>query len=730
MPKRFSTEKASSLSADIDQDEWEAERDRIIGLGERSFKKSYYPELQANLSRLERFRALIDFAGEMILLVALPTGEIVDANHFACDRLLLTPEDIGQRRLDTVGLSETNHILETLIGDAIRRQMPVHHCEAIIRQNEDVDCDLPVDLSFRFARLEGHDYGILLGRDASERIQNEAYLRLAAQVFSTSGEGIMITDAQQVIVEVNKAFTRITGYERSEVIGQKPDLLSSDRHDATFYDQLQQTLRSEGQWSGEVWNRRKTGDVYPEWLSVSVIFDETGEPKNYVALFSDMTERKAAEANIRHMALHDYLTGLPNRFLLLDRFNQAVAAAKRDNYLFAVLYVDLDRFKPINDTLGHSVGDLLLCLIAERLTAAVRATDTVSRQGGDEFVVLVADLDTLDDVNLIVQKMLQSLAQPCTLQGHEITVTSSIGVAIYPDDGEDLDILLKHADIALYSAKEEGRNNSQFYRREMNEHALEQLLLENQLRNALQRDEFELYYQPKLDISGNQVTSVEALIRWHNPAFGLVSPDSFIPLAEASGLIVPIGQWVLKEACRQLVRWRRSGFQNLSVAVNLSAVQFRQPDLVENIQTALHVTGLDANALILEVTETAVMRDAESTIQTLNGLRALGVVLSIDDFGTGHSSLAYLRRFPIGELKIDRSFIQNVTTDADDAAICSTIIGLARILRIKVVAEGVETEAQLNWLRAEGCDLVQGYFLSHPQAASDCQSSMKKLNNF
>jgi diguanylate cyclase (GGDEF)-like protein/PAS domain S-box-containing protein len=611
------------------------------------------------------------------------------------------------------------------VTDARRGEAPMHQCEAQIRQE---NRHLPLDLSFRFARLENHDYGILLGRDASTRLHNETSLRLAAQVFATSGEGIMITDPQQVIVEVNKTFTRITGYTRAEALGQKPRLLSSGRHDAAFYDQMQAVLRSEGQWSGEIWNRRKSGEIYPEWLSISVIRDEAGVPQNYVATFSDITERKAAEANIRHMALHDYLTGLPNRFLLLDRFNQAVAAAKRDNRQFAVLFVDLDRFKPINDTLGHSVGDRLLCLVADRLTAAIRATDTVSRQGGDEFVVLVAELGLPGDINAIAQKLLQSLSQPCTLQEHKITVTSSIGIAIYPDDGEDLDVLLKHADIALYSAKEEGRNNFQFYRREMNEHALKLLLLENQLRNALERDEFELFYQPQLDLAGNQVACVEALIRWHNPEFGLVPPDDFIPLAEASGLIVPIGQWVLKEACRQIVRWRRSGFPNLRMAVNLSAVQFRQPALVEHVQAALHVAGLEADALVLEVTESVVMRDAESTIQTLNALRALGVTLSIDDFGTGHSSLAYLRRFPIGELKIDRSFIQNITTDTDDAAICSTIIGLARILRINVVAEGVETDAQLDWLRAAGCDFAQGYFLSRPQPAAACQFSMQQLN--
>ena len=706
-----------------DSDSWESQRDRIIGLGERSFRKSYYPQLRRNLSQLERFRALLDFAGEMVLLISVPDGVIVDANAASAETLGRPSETLIGQRLAQVGLSRATEIIATLKLDAANSVTPV-------RQIEDVAPSavgaLPIDLTYRIARLEEHFYGVLLGRDARPRIASETRLRLAARLFAESGEGIMVTDDQRCIIEVNRAFEEITGYSRAEAVGRNPNFLASGYHNAEFFQTLWTTLQLQGHWQGEIWNQRKNGEIYPEWLSLSAIRNEDGAICNYVAMFSDITEtkahearRKADEAHIQHMAHHDFLTGLPNRFLLSYRFAQLQATALRNQTRFALLFIDLDRFKNVNDTLGHTVGDRLLCTVAARLTALIRAADTVSRQGGDEFIVLLSEIGNLEDAGHVAQKLLRALSEPCVLDGHELTVTPSIGIAISPDDGDDLDTLLKHADLAMYDAKHKGRNNFQFFRREMNARMLDLLLLESQLRQAIKRGEFELFYQPQVDIASGRTVAFEALARWRHPQRGLVSPAEFIPLAEETGLILPLGLWVLQEACRQLAVWRGGAWPDIRVAVNLSAVQFRQSDLAAQVRSALDSAGVDATALELEVTESVVMQDAETTIQTLQALRAMRVTLAVDDFGTGYSSLAYLKRFPVNTLKVDRSFVRDIGDDPDAEAICAAVIGLARNLRLEVVAEGVETAQQLASLHAAGCGMAQGFLLGKPRPAAD-----------
>lgn len=697
---------------------WEEERDRIIGLGERSFRKSYYPELRSNLSRLERFRTLLDFSGEMILLVALPAGAIIDANAAAAEMLGYRLDDLLGQPLNAIGLEGCGALLASLNSDATATAPPLRHCETLLhRQGGDT---LPIDLTHRVAVVEGTHFGVLLGRDASARIAAESKLRLAARVISRSGEGIIISDAKGLIVEVNKAFETITGYSRADALGRNPNFLSSGRQDKEFYRRMWQTLHAEGFWQGEIWNRRKNNEIFPEWLSLSAIRDDGGEITHYVATFSDVTEAKANEARIQHMAHHDFLTGLPNRFLLTDRFKQVAAAAERNETRYALLFIDLDRFKNVNDTLGHSIGDQLLRDVASRLGSIVRGTDTLSRQGGDEFLVLLGEVETPETAAIVARKLMQILGEPFLLDGHPITVTPSIGIAVSPEDGTDLDSLLKHADLAMYDAKQQGRNNYQFFRREMNARSLELLLMESDLRQALRKSEFELHYQPQISVGSGQPQGLEALLRWRHPERGLVSPADFIPMAEDTGLILPIGQWVLNTACQQLANWRTNGWPELRVAVNLSAAQFRQQDLLTQVEAALAAANLPADALELEVTESILMIDAEGTAKMLNALNAMGVTLAIDDFGTGYSSLAYLKRFSVSTLKVDRSFVNGIGIDGEDAAICSAIIGLARSLRLDVVAEGVETQAQYDWLAKAGCHIIQGYFTGRPAPAATC----------
>jgi diguanylate cyclase (GGDEF)-like protein/PAS domain S-box-containing protein len=695
---------------------WEDERDRIIGLGERSFRKSYYPELRNNLSRLERFRALLDFSGEMVILFSLPQGIVIDANSPAGEMLGLGADALLGRPVTDLGLTGSARMLEQLNGDVAAGAAPLRH-DCIRRQADDG----PLDIDYRVASIEGAALGILLGRDATARLATESRLRLAARVIDRSSEGILITDAAGNIVEVNAAFEKITGYLRSEAIGRNPKFLSSGRQSPAFYAAMWQALTVQHFWQGEIWNRRRSGELYPEWLSISAIHDDAGTLTHYVASFTDITEQKANEARMRHMAQHDFLTGLPNRFLLDDRFRQVAASAERNGSRFALLFIDLDRFKNVNDTLGHSAGDRLLRDVAGRLLSVVRTTDTISRQGGDEFIVLLSEVDTPDDAALVARKLMQLLAEPFTLGEHQITVTPSIGIAVSPEDGNDLDSLLKHADRAMYDAKQQGRNNYQFFRREMNARSLELLLMESDLRQALRKQEFELHYQPQIALGSGEVVSYEALLRWRHPDRGLVAPGDFIPMAEETGLIVPIGEWVIGQACRQIAAWRGAGQPELRVAVNLSAAQFRQKDLHVQIANALVASGLPAEALELEVTESILMSDAESTATTLNALNAMGMRLAIDDFGTGYSSLAYLKRFPVDTLKVDRSFVRNIDGDDEDAAICAAIIGLAQNLKLEVVAEGVETQAQYEWLVRTGCHYVQGFLTGRPAPAESCR---------
>ena len=556
-------------------------------------------------------------------------------------------------------------------------------------------------------------------------------VRLFEKVFANANEAILISDADNKIINVNPAFTEVTGYTREEVIGKNPRIFSSGLMDEKFYQEMWQALNTDGKWQGEVVDRRKDGEIYAEWLSISSLRDDKGRLTHYIALVTDISERKAAEERMNYLAQHDALTGMPNRILFQDRLQQAIAQAERQQCNVALLFMDLDRFKNVNDMLGHHAGDLLLQEVARRIRLCVRSSDTISRQGGDEFVIMLPNLDDLSDIVQVLDKLIESIASPYKLDNHSMHVTTSIGVSVYPQDGSNSETLLKNADMAMYQAKEAGRNSYRFFTQEMNNAIAKRIGLENKLRTALAKNELLLYYQPKVDLHSGEIVAAEALVRWQHPEDGLISPADFIPIAEESGMIVQLGKWVLNEACRQNQVWRKMGLREIVMAVNLSPLQFHDRDLINIIQSALLHSGMPAGALELEVTESATMKDPEQAVVVLNNISKSGVRISIDDFGTGYSSLSHLKRFPIDELKVDQSFVRDISVDMDDAAIVSAVIAMAKSLGLTVIAEGVETLEQVLFLKSLDCDKMQGFFFSMPLPADEFRmliESGRKLN--
>jgi diguanylate cyclase (GGDEF)-like protein/PAS domain S-box-containing protein len=554
-------------------------------------------------------------------------------------------------------------------------------------------------------------------RDISASRHHQSQLQLAATVFSESRDAILISDARRRVISVNRAFTTLTGYSAEEVIGSEASLIAASHHPAGFLDGLLLELASTDHWSGEAWSRRRNGAIFPQWLSISTVRGDDNEILHYVAMFSDLSERKAAEERAEFLARHDLLTSLPNRFLLRDRAEQAFAHAVRAETRVALLLLDLDHFKHINDSLGHPAGDALLQTCADRLRSTTRDTDTVSRQGGDEFLVLLTDIRDSDDIAPIVEKIMHTLARPCLLAGQEMSLSCSVGLAVYPEDGTDFDTLIRNADAAMYNAKEAGRNTFRFYSQQMNEDAVQRLDIQNRLRRALERNEFILHYQPLIDLGDNRIVGAEALIRWNCPELGMQPPGVFIPVAEDSGLIVEIGEWVLREACRQARTWQDAGHRELVLAVNLSPLQFARGNLVETVRQALADSGANPALIELEITENVLVKDTEQVLATVRQLHAMGLRLAIDDFGTGYSSLAYLRRFAVEKLKIDQSFVRDLPTDPDAGAIVRAVIQMAKSLKIAVLAEGVETADIAHDLRLLGCDYAQGYYFGRPMPA-------------
>lgn len=563
-------------------------------------------------------------------------------------------------------------------------------------------------------------------RDITGTKQAQEKLRLSAKIIESSNEGILVTDVQGNIVDVNEAFCSLTGYGREEVIGQNPRMMKSDRHTSDFYREIWRSLKERGHWAGEVWDRRKNGEVFPKLLSISAVRNDADEVAYYVGIFTDITNIKLTEQRLHHLAHFDPLTQLPNRLLFHDRFQQALLEVGRHQRMVALILLDLDRFKNINDTLGHQAGDALLDAAAKRLSSCVRKSDTVARLGGDEFSLVLSDIPDPKSAAGVARKIIEVFAEPFNLDGREVFVTASMGITLYPSDGARVERLLQNADMALYRAKEQGRNNFQFFSEDMNLEVVKRLDLELALRGALERNEFAVYYQPRLDCLTGRITGVEALVRWNHPTRGVVEPSDFIYAAEETGLIVPIGEWVLRASCEQKRAWQEAGLPSVDMAVNVSARQLGQTDLVDTAVGIIADTGLDPGSIELELTETVAMKDADATIRILREFKKNGIRVCIDDFGTGYSSLSYLKRFPIDKLKIDKSFVEFCPTSPDDKAIVETVVAMAHSLKLSVVAEGVETEDQLSLLRMVNCDEWQGYYFSPPVPADEFAALLQK----
>ncbi|TAN49135.1 MAG: EAL domain-containing protein [Methylococcaceae bacterium] len=660
----------------------------------------------------KRLRAIFDAEPECVkilgadgtLLDINPAGlAMIEADHLTqalgqeCDALV-APHDRAAYRA---------FIASALQGETAMLQFEITGLKGAQRWLDAIAVALP------FEEMKAETV-LVIARDMTARKLAETQLRKLSLAVEHSPTAIVITDVAAKIEYANPKFYQLTGYAPEEIIGQTPRILQSGLTARETYQALWETILAGKDWHGEFHDRKKNGQSYWCLQSISPVKNEHGAITHFVSVTEDISERKHSESVIRHLAFYDPLTDLPNRALFRDRLVQTVALAQRNEHAFALMYLDLDRFKNVNDTLGHPVGDRLLKAVAERIRRSLRYTDTVARLGGDEFAVVVQDITCAGDALRLAEHLLYLFTEPFFIEKHELFITPSIGISIYPQDAADSDALIKLADVALYRAKELGRNNCQFFTADMNAAALEHLLVENQLRHALERHELVLYYQPQIDLHAGTICGVEALLRWRHPDRGMVPPGEFITIAEDSGLIAPIGAWVLREACLANKAWLDAGLPEILVAVNVSAKQLRQKDFVDTVAAVLAETELPPHLLEVELTESCVMQDPEQAIAILEALKAMGIKLAMDDFGTGYSGLAYLKRLPFDKIKIDRSFVTDVAADADDAAIARTIIAMAHSMHRIAIAEGVETTAQLDFLRAEGCDEIQGYYFSRP----------------
>jgi diguanylate cyclase (GGDEF)-like protein/PAS domain S-box-containing protein len=572
---------------------------------------------------------------------------------------------------------------------------------------------------------------VVVGRDITERIQSEEGLRLAASVFECSREGILITTAgdDPRILRTNRAFTEITGYLPEEIIGQNPSVLKSGRQDESFYREMWQIIITQGAWHGEIWNRRKNGEIYPEWVSITAVKDAQGNTTHYVAILEDLSEIKHTQGKLEEMANHDPLTGLPNRRLLNELLEHAIRRAGREQGKIAVLFIDLDRFKIVNDTLGHQVGDALLTQVSERISHAIRESDLLARLGGDEFIVVMDSLRNEDAAAAVARKIIHVVAQPFYIDAHEIFIGASIGISLYPIDGQSPADLIKSADIAMYQVKNESRNNFCFYSSDLSASRNERFALESELRHAIERNQMELFYQPQVRLDNNALIGAEVLVRWRHPELGLISPAKFIPLAEETGLILPIGEWVLRETARQIGRWSDHGYSLQSVSVNVSGVQIQRSNFSDTLYGVLVETGCNPAMLELEITESTLMHNTEHVTAIIDRLKSLGVRLAIDDFGTGYSSMSHLKRLPMDKLKIDQSFVKDLPDDSQDAAIARAILALGHSMDLAVIAEGVETAGQADFLRKMGCEEAQGYHFGKPMPAAEFEHVLENIRN-
>ncbi|MEN5304926.1 EAL domain-containing protein [Pseudomonas sp. TWI628] len=659
----------------------------------------------------EKFAKAFHASPDGLLLSRQSDGLLLEVNEGFC-RLTGYEfnQPIDQTSFDLgiwVDLNERKRLIDQLGRDGFVRDFSCHlrRSDGQIRLCELAARPLPIG---------GVDCMLTIARDITERHLMQEKLQLAATVFENTAEGVLITDTDQRISAVNRAFSEITGYSEIEALGQTPRLLASGQHDSAFYAAMWHQLTAEGHWQGEIYNKRKNGELYPGWLTISAVRNNERNITHFVAVFADISSLKHAQAKLDYQAHHDPLTGLPNRALFENRLQAVLTSAQVSNRQGAVLFLDLDRFKHINDSLGHPVGDLLLKGIAQRLKEQVRDVDTVARLGGDEFIILLPGLHKPSDAHAIANKLLACFVAPFQAGEHEFFTSASIGISLYPQDGTDVATLIRNADAAMYRSKAKGRNRVEAYTRDLTVQASERIAMEHELRRAIERNEMSLSFQPKLSIKTQTLIGAEALIRWSHPTFGEVPPEHFIHLAEENGSILQLGDWVLEQACQQMHRWKKDFEPFGPLSINLAGAQLRHPNLAKRIEHLLKVYQLKAGDLQLEITENFIMSQAEEALAVLHQLKQLGVQLAIDDFGTGYSSLSYLKRLPLDILKIDKSFIRGLPDDPHDAAIARAIIALGRSMQLTIIAEGVENQAQQRFLAAEGCEQIQGYIVSLP----------------
>jgi diguanylate cyclase (GGDEF)-like protein/PAS domain S-box-containing protein len=659
----------------------------------------------------EKYRALIEQS--MAGIFIFQDGRLVYVNQKLAEMFQQSSEELTQRPLQSLLIESERERIAEMLRDRFEQGISaIHYTTRVVRGDGQA---LDLEIHSRLFEYQGKPASIGFALDISDRIVADANQKLTAKVFETSAEGILICDGEWRIIAVNAAFTRISGYQQEEALSKVSRVFVDAARDS--YEQMMHALSELGYWRGELMDRRKNGEWYPVDLSVSVVRDPQGGVVNYVVLFADITVRKQAQERLNFLANHDPLTRLPNRSCLISSLENRLISLVGETGQVAVIFIDLDRFKLINDSFGHQAGDELLRVIAIRLSNAVGSRGMLARLGGDEFTLMVNEFAHLGELSEISEKVLAVLSKPLRIEEHDVFVTGSIGISVFPNDGADARTLLKNADVAMYRAKDSGKNTYQFFASDMNTQTFERLVLENGMRQALERHEFELHYQPQVSAGRRELVGVEVLLRWRHPQLGLIPPGRFIPLAEETGLIKPIGDWVLHEACRQLSEWDHAGLKVPRVAVNLSARQFEQQDLISNVALALDNAMLAPSRLELEITESMIMQNPVETVRILNELKQLGVKLAIDDFGTGYSSLSILKRFPLDTLKIDRSFIDGLPQDGDSAAITEAVLAMSRRLGFCVVAEGVELDEQARFLEDAGCNILQGFYFGKPLPA-------------
>ncbi|WP_126443865.1 sensor domain-containing protein [Sulfuricystis multivorans] len=698
---------------------------RMIGINadittQRQMEQRLARLIQTSKEGEAHFQQFFQSALAAMLLIDPRDGRIVDANPAACS-FYGYPHD----ELITLAISDINQSTLEETTTELARSLANGHEQTVQRHRLKDGSLRSVEVSASPMHRDDRLLIYAIIHDVTERVEAERRLREAAAVFEATNEAIMITDADGVIRRVNQAFTRMTGYSAAEAIGQTPRLIKSDRHDEQFFATMWERLRGQGRWEGEVWNRRKNGEVFPVWQIISAVPDAGGGTAGYVALAIDITQKKHDEDEIAFRANYDPLTGLPNRNLLAERLGQALKQARREGSRVAVMFIDLDFFKQVNDTLGHAIGDRLLQLVAERMRLCVRETDTISRLGGDEFVVVLTDISESAPAGNVAEKIIAQMNEPFDIEGNEIHIGASIGITLFPDDGRDIDALFRNADLAMYRAKALGRNNAQFFEPALTTAAIDRRSLENDLRGALSRRELRLQFLPLVDLTSNHIVGAEALLRWQHPQRGLLEPAKFVPLAEETGLIREIGAWAFEEACQQLSTWKAAG-HHLMLAINVSLRQLPEALSVKRILAALAKYGISPQQIVLEITERTLLADMPAIQQWFAEAGEVGLHLAIDDFGTGYSSLAYLKRFPVRHVKIDKSFVKGMESDPGQRALVEAILAMAHSLGLSVVAEGVEALGQASLLRERECELAQGFLYSQPLPAEEFVALLKK----